>query len=177
LERGRRLRMRGRGKVTALAATAAVVLAASVAWATIPDGNGVIHGCYLRKGGALRVINTGKGQTCTGKEKSLTWNQTGPAGPAGPPGVSGYVVSGTNFSPTVNAGDQWSVTVSCPMGKSLLGGGFTDTSAGWSPLRLVSSGPYQPQSTTTWTVTVMNDGANQVTRTLWVWVICGTVQS
>src|SRR5207302_4966596 len=56
----------------------------------IPDSGGVIHGCYSKKDGSLRVIDTGLGGTCDAKkETALDWNQTGPAGPQGPPGPSG----------------------------------------------------------------------------------------
>src|SRR5215472_8610648 len=65
----------------------------SVAYASIPDSNGVIHGCYVVKGGSLRVIDTAKGQTCATGQHSLNWNQKGTQGPPGPAGVSGYSVA------------------------------------------------------------------------------------
>ena len=34
-----------------------VLLASGIAYATIPDANGVIHGCYQKSGGALRVLD------------------------------------------------------------------------------------------------------------------------
>lgn len=58
-----------------------------VAWASIPDGNCTIHGCYA-KHGALRVIDT-QTQTCHKGEQPLSWNQTGPQGPQGPQGPRG----------------------------------------------------------------------------------------
>jgi hypothetical protein len=67
----------------------------SVVQAAIPDGNGTVHGCYAKRDGMLRVIDTGAGQTCTSKETALDWSQTGPTGatgplgPTGPPGSSG----------------------------------------------------------------------------------------
>jgi hypothetical protein len=49
-----------------------------VAYATIPDSSsGVIHGCYTKTTGALRVIDPSKGQSCASGEASLNWNQSG----------------------------------------------------------------------------------------------------
>jgi hypothetical protein len=73
-----------------MVALAALVLAAGgVAYATIPDSSGVIHGCFSTKTGALRVIDTGANQSCTSREQPLSWNQQGPPGPPGPPGTGG----------------------------------------------------------------------------------------
>src|SRR5262245_1741916 len=66
----------------AAAAVAVAALAAGAAYAAIPDGQGVIHGCYEKKSGALRVadLEAGTPQPCTPKEHALDWNQQGPAG-------------------------------------------------------------------------------------------------
>jgi len=76
-----------RARLVAAAALLALV-AAGIAYASIPDSNGVIQGCYA-KDGSLRVIDTDASQSCDKKETSLNWNQTGPAGPAGPTGATG----------------------------------------------------------------------------------------
>jgi hypothetical protein len=64
---------------------AAVVVALAViggiAYATIPDSNGVIHGCYKKSGGTLRVIDSAVTSCDPNNETSLKWNQTGPPGP------------------------------------------------------------------------------------------------
>jgi hypothetical protein len=62
-------------------------LAAGVAYASIPDSSGVIHGCYTNNQ-VLRVIDSAT-QTCAMNETALNWNQTGPQGPAGPTGATG----------------------------------------------------------------------------------------
>src|SRR5438067_1359730 len=63
--------------VIALAAVvASVLLAAGIAWATIPDGSGMIHGCRKTVGGQLRVIDPGTGGTCLSSETTLNWPQT-----------------------------------------------------------------------------------------------------
>ena len=94
-----------RRKLVVMAALiACAALAGGVAYAAIPDGNGVIHGCYntgANPSGALRVIDTEAGAKCAKNEKPLAWNQQGPkgdkgdqgdpgpAGPAGPAGPTG----------------------------------------------------------------------------------------
>jgi hypothetical protein len=73
-------------------AVGALALAGAVAYATIPDSGGVIHGCYNTTNGQLRVIDTGAGQTCKNGEAAISWSQigaTGPIGPVGPQGPSG----------------------------------------------------------------------------------------
>src|SRR5690242_12870685 len=88
---GRRLLMLG-------GAVALAGLIGGAAYATIPGSDGSINGCYLKVTGLLRVIDTAKGQHCTGVEVPITWNEhgaagaqgpQGPAGPAGPQGPAG----------------------------------------------------------------------------------------
>ena len=83
----------------ALMIVPALALAAGVAYATIPDGQGVIHGCYSKSGGALRVIDSSV-TNCKASETSLAWGVTGPAGepgPVGPPGAPGSDSTKTVF--------------------------------------------------------------------------------
>jgi hypothetical protein len=72
-----------------VAIAAAVFALGGIAWATIPDSAGVIHGCYQKNQGRLRVIDTDGSQTCDPSEKPLSWNQIGPQGPQGPQGDPG----------------------------------------------------------------------------------------
>jgi hypothetical protein len=68
---------------------ATVALAgAGTAYATIPGGDGVIHGCFAKSGGALRVIDASV-TNCKSGETSLDWSQQGLPGPAGPQGEKG----------------------------------------------------------------------------------------
>ena len=64
----------------------ALLALGGIAYATIPDGSGVIHSCYSNSSGSLRVINA-PSQNCTATETALAWNQTGPTGPTGTPGT------------------------------------------------------------------------------------------
>jgi hypothetical protein len=76
-----------RAASVAVVATA-LVAGAGAAYATIPDAGGVIHGCYLKNGGALRVTDDAVAG-CAKNETSLNWNETGPQGPQGPQGPPG----------------------------------------------------------------------------------------
>lgn len=69
--------MRAPRLVAAGAAALVCVAAGGVAYASIPDSSGVIHACYTRSSGALRVSDAG---TCTSKETALSWNTVGRAG-------------------------------------------------------------------------------------------------
>ena len=78
------------GKPVAMVAIAAAALlvVAGVAYATIPDSGGVIHGCYARSGGSLRVIDASV-TNCSKSETALGWNVQGQPGPQGPQGQQG----------------------------------------------------------------------------------------
>src|SRR6476659_3553798 len=66
------------------------VAAAGIAYASIPDANGVIHSWYNSDNGALRVFGKSKDyQQCNAGEKALDWSQTGPTGPIGATGPTG----------------------------------------------------------------------------------------
>jgi hypothetical protein len=66
-----------RGVVASALAVSLVAVAGGVALATIPDANGVFHGCVNNSTGALRVINTGTGGACTAAEMAISWDQSG----------------------------------------------------------------------------------------------------
>ena len=80
--------------IAALAVTL-VVAGGAAAWGAIPDDDGVIHGCYDKRGN-LRLVDSE--DDCSKVEKPISWSQAGekgepgppgPAGPAGPPGPAG----------------------------------------------------------------------------------------
>jgi hypothetical protein len=72
-----------------VASTLALVLAmAGGAYAALaPVRNGVVHTCYRKSGGALRVVSAGA--RCTRHERALAFDQRGPVGGRGPRGTAG----------------------------------------------------------------------------------------
>src|SRR5438093_8775328 len=78
-----------RGRLSVLIAVGVGLAAGGIAYASIPDGSGVIHGCYKTTGGSLRVIDTSVGGTCNSSETPLNWSQTGPKGATGARGPTG----------------------------------------------------------------------------------------
>lgn len=70
-------------------------LVAGVAYASIPDSAGVIHGCIVNNQvflgpakGTVRIIDADTDK-CQPNETAIQWSQTGPAGAAGAPGAPG----------------------------------------------------------------------------------------
>src|SRR5690349_17871113 len=109
-----------RTSLIAIAALASLVLAGGVAYASIPDADGVIHGCYKTQNGQLRVIDSGG---CLPSEAALDWNQTGPTGPqgaqgltgpAGPPGPSGTLAWAHVAANGTVLGSSGNVTIAHP---------------------------------------------------------------
>lgn len=140
-----------RTKALAVAGAAAVLSLAGygVAYAAIPDGGGVIHGCYKTPvpthGTPLSIIDTGAGGSCPSGYTALPWSQTGPAGPTGPTGAVGATGATGATGPagpstggssgldlqTVTASSTTQVSVACPMDHPFLfGGGASDDSGG-----------------------------------------------
>jgi hypothetical protein len=85
---------RGVGLVLALAVGGAVFGIATAVQASIPDSQGVIHACYAKSTGALRVIDTGHACDPRKEGPELNWNQRGPTGATGATGANG--TNGTN---------------------------------------------------------------------------------
>jgi len=75
-----------RNVVAYIALGIALGAAGGVAYSSIPDPQGVIHGCVNDTRGALRVIDS-PSASCDAGETALDWNQQGQTGPAGPAGA------------------------------------------------------------------------------------------
>jgi hypothetical protein len=136
---------RPRLAIAVLGALAAMAVA-SIAWATIPGGDGVIQGCYSNRNGALRVIDADAGATCGKTETAIEWSQQGPPGlpgEQGPQGVPGIAEIRTVISPTVEvpAGGRAGVSADCNgLDEAAIGGGFEETSG--AELSWAYSGPW-----------------------------------
>src|SRR6266702_1308410 len=97
----------------------AIVVVTALVYASIPDATGVIHGCYQKINGSLRVIDSPT-SSCNSSETPLTWSQrgpqgpiglTGPQGPAGPQGPTGPTGPQGPTGPTGPAGPGNTYTV------------------------------------------------------------------
>jgi hypothetical protein len=71
-----------------LFAVLVLLAVAGTAAATIPDSDQVIHGCYSKSGGSLRVIDNTV-TNCAKTETALNWNVQGPQGIQGLQGIQG----------------------------------------------------------------------------------------
>jgi hypothetical protein len=69
-----------------VAIVAVVIATTGFAVAKIPGKGGVIHACYEKESGALRVVNHKK---CPRGSKALAWNQKGRKGSKGSRGAAG----------------------------------------------------------------------------------------
>ena len=78
-----------RNVVAYLALGVALGAVGGVAYSSIPDAQGVIHGCYADGRGVLRVIDTAGSGACETGETALDWNQQGQPGLNGHPGAPG----------------------------------------------------------------------------------------
>jgi len=143
--------------------------AAAAAQSLLPK-DGVIHGCYERESGHLRIIDATHKQ-CHGHEVAIEWNQVGPQGPAGPPGVSGLqLISGSGVS---NSSSPKSQQQDCPAGKKVIGGGAVLTGSTANTF-LGASRPTDPG--TGWIATGReSSGGNAGSWAVQTWVVCATV--
>jgi hypothetical protein len=153
-----------RAIIVPIAALALVV--GGVAWASIPDGSGVIHGCYKLGNpakGAVLVIDSDAGESCPAGTAPLNWNQTGPQGPSGPAGpsgpISGYQILTEHVNIEPSAPGTYlpqGTSMGAPTGKVILSGGYYAESGGGQEPPLVAysfvdpgQGPY-PGSVHVW---------------------------
>src|SRR5215831_8140115 len=106
----KRIRGLGRGgrPLIALAVGGVLFGIATAVQASIPDGSGLIHGCYAKPGtpqrGQLRVIDSSRGERCLSTENPLNWSQVGPPGSPGVTGATGATGPSGARGPTGPAG-------------------------------------------------------------------------
>jgi hypothetical protein len=93
-----RLKFRKPSPAMIVALLALAVALAGTAYATIPDSNGAIHGCYSNSDGSLRIVD--ESATCGAAETAIAWNQAGSGSAIPrltakngiiPPGATGFV--------------------------------------------------------------------------------------
>ena len=113
----------------AVAALAVAVLAGT-GYAAIPDGGGVIHGCYDKVGGQVRNFDsqTNTPKKCGLQEVQINWNQQGIPGPRGPQGEQGE--PGEPGPPGPAAASLWAVYQGNGFDRLLRASHATDASRG-----------------------------------------------
>src|SRR3954470_3775510 len=117
-----------RAVVVYAVAIIALTTGAGYAAATIPDANGVYHGCYLNT--SPHTLSLVGGSTCPSGSTNIHWNQRGPRGfkgepgTPGTPGLSGFhtVVESTG---TVPAGNIGAIDVPCADGQTAISAGYS----------------------------------------------------
>lgn len=99
----------------------ALTLTGGFAWAAnpVPAHSATISACAKKVSGVLRLASPGK-VPCGTDEVPIAWNQSGPAG------ISGLQIVHTDSG----FGHQPAVTVSCPSGRKIIGGGYDTEVAG-----------------------------------------------
>ncbi|HTZ06122.1 MAG TPA: hypothetical protein VMB53_10225 [Gaiellaceae bacterium] len=129
---GRLSRVVGR-RALRLSVVAVVLLAAAggIAYATIPDGNGVFTACKLNGVGTIRLIDPSAPHSsllshCTALETQVQWNASGQAGAQGPPGPAG---SPGAAGPKGDTGDTGATGATGPQGPAGPKGDKGDTGA------------------------------------------------
>ena len=171
----KKLQFRPRVWLGVLALAVGVAIGATgIAYAAIPDPDGVIHGCVGKGNGAMRVIDPSTGASCTSQETALNFSQRGPAG------VSGYeIVRAAGTASTANFQVQ---VATCPTGKKVVsGGGFPVFDTGVSGVvDLVAIHASVPislsNSDDTWDVqAIETQPDNFSTWHLVVWAVCAMV--
>ena len=99
--------------------------AAGIAYASIPDASGVIHGCYnpngadATNGTPLNIIDSAQA-SCGNNRQPIDWNRRGPRGATGPAGISGYEIVRASVLDPPNTTTE--AQAACPSGKRALGG-------------------------------------------------------
>jgi hypothetical protein len=87
---GKWIRRRRPSPGTAFGFAALVIALGGAAFAAIPDPSGMIHGCYLKNNGSLRVVDSAA--DCKSTERSVSWS-------AGSEPGSGIVARATSTEP------------------------------------------------------------------------------
>src|SRR3954469_21477301 len=80
-----------RSRRVVLAALAVLAVSGGIAWAAIPDADGVFTAC-IAADGSIRMIDPsldGTAGHCVGGENRVSWNKKGIEGPKGPAGATG----------------------------------------------------------------------------------------
>lgn len=159
-----------RSRLAAISALLFALAAAGIAYATLPDVGGVIHGCYQKKSGELRVIDMGTGSSCREGEAPLDWHQTGPQGPPGDPGSLSVMLRTVQRQVTLAPGESAFVASQCSSGEVAING----SPSGSFPKITISQSAlsWDGQNPSGWALEFRNDDTAQRTETIGVIALC-----
>ena len=126
-----------------------LMVGGAVAYAAIPNSQGVFTACITKTSGDVRIIDPSTGATCKSWEIKRTWNAKGQPGADGedgaPGGLAGYEVVTATRDLTGFGAFGGIQSVNCPAGKRVLGGGAEYLSAtgvvGFAGATVVTSAP------------------------------------
>jgi hypothetical protein len=152
-----------RTRAVALAVAAVGVVTGGIAYASIPSSGGIIHGCYMKSSGVLRVIDTDVGAACKSTEKSLDWNAQG---------LPGLEIVTDVHSSAEEVLEEGTFTATCPTGKKVIGGGANHTSYDGSANRTVLAS--WPSGDDEWSATFSGAGSGTGFKAT-VYAICALV--
>lgn len=109
-----------RARIAAIAAlgAASALAVGSVAWASIPDTDGVIYACYNSSSGDVKIIDPARTSSCAKGFQALNWNQTGPQGPAGAQGETGATGATGATGPAGPQGEAGATGPAGPQGET-----------------------------------------------------------
>ncbi len=91
------------GAVAPVAAVLVLAIGVGAAMGVTSGGTAVVHGCYLKSSGRLRIVS---GPRCHKGEKSLSWNQRGSQGLKGAQGLPGSQGPQGSLGPQGSRGPQ-----------------------------------------------------------------------
>lgn len=153
-----------------LVAIGIVLVVGGTAWASIPDSNGVIHGCRKNVDGSVRVVDTDAGQTCPNGYTALNWGQV-----TNTTVVTSSQGSGMEYQP----GDGPLTAAVCPSGWKVVAGGWEynpSQNLAWDTFRVVRDKPVSllayPNG---WSVRFMNVTDQPQVMSVEVYAICTPV--
>ena len=144
------------------------VLVVIAATAMAQQANNTFYACA--KGDSIKgTISVDAQPRCAGSQRLVSWNAEGPDGPSG---VSGYEIVRDNASRGVGVDSSIRLSVFCPDGKSVLGGGVAGSDTSWlvheTEPRLVSDG----WPANGWHGKVTTPDLSKPAGAIHVWAIC-----
>lgn len=153
-------------KLAAIGAGLALAIGGTTyAVAAIPDStSGEITGCYSNGSGQVRIIDKQASASCHSYETEVSWPSSTTAG------ITGY--QRVTDTLTLSPNERDDITVTCPTGKKVTGGGFkaVNVQFGNAPDDIWATESY-PSADNAWTLT-LKDRESGYDYTITAYAIC-----